>query len=264
MSALLDAGCGVPIAVGLPRPRRPHRLLKKPGEAVKRQIIALGGGGFSNDPDAPDGRHLDQVILDATGKKRPRICFIGTASGDAESHALKFYRAFSDRAAPHDLNLFYRPRHPGLRDFILSMDAVYVGGGSTLNLLAVWRAHGLDQILAEAWQEGVVLAGMSAGMVCWFELPVTDSFQPDALRPIPGLGLLPGSACAHYGDPMRRTAYPALVRGGLAGGYAAEDGVALVFEGTHLVEAVSSSPGAHAYHVDVSGEHGIPTRFIHR
>ena len=231
---------------------------------MKRQIIALGGGGFSNDPEDADGRQLDQVILDATAKKRPRICFIGTASGDAESLALKFYRAFSDRAAPYDLNLFYRPRHPGLRDFILGMDAVYVGGGSTLNLLAVWRAHGLDQILAEAWQEGVVLAGMSAGMVCWFELPVTDSFQLDALRPIPGLGLLPGSACAHYGDPMRRTAYPALIQGGIAGGYAAEDGVALVFEDTRLVEAVSSTPGARAYRVDTMGEHEIPTRSVRR
>jgi dipeptidase E len=231
---------------------------------MKRQIVALGGGGFSNDPEDADGRQLDQVILDATAKKRPRICFIGTASGDAESYTLSFYRAFSDRAAPHDLNLFYHPRHPGLRDFILSMDAVYVGGGSTLNLLAVWRAHGLDQILAEAWQEGVVLAGMSAGMVCWFEWPVTDSFQPDALRPIPGLGLLPGSACAHYGDPMRKTAYPALIQGGIAGGYAAEDGAALVFEDTRLIEAVSSRPGARAYSVDPAGEHEIPTRSVRR
>ena len=115
---------------------------------MKRQIVALGGGGFSNDPEEPDGQRLDQVILDATGKAQPRICFIGTAGGDAESNTLRFYQAFVGRAEPHDLNLFWRSRHPGLRDFILGMDAVYVGGGSTLNLLAIWRAHGLDAILA--------------------------------------------------------------------------------------------------------------------
>jgi len=229
---------------------------------VKHQIVALGGGGFSNDPEAPDGRILDQLVLDATGKAHPRICFIGTASGDAESYAVKFFRAFSGRAESHDLNLFDRPRHPGLREFILGMDAVYVGGGSTLNLLAVWRAHGLDEILVEAWHAGVVLAGMSAGMVCWFEWPVTDSFHDGSLRAIPGLGLLPGSACAHFADPMRRRTYPALVASGLAPGHAAEDGVALVFEGTSLREAVTSAPGAHAYRVDGEALHEVPTRLL--
>ncbi len=229
---------------------------------MQRRIVALGGGGFSVDPDAPEGRILDQVILDATERPHPRICFIGTASGDAESYALSFFRAFSGRAETHDLNLFYRPRHPGLREFILGMDAVYVGGGSTLNLIAVWRAHGLDQILVEAWHAGVVLAGMSAGMVCWFERPVTDSFQDGSLRAIPGLGLLPGSACAHYANPMRRTTYPGLVAAGLAPGYAAEDGVALVFEGMELREAVTSAPGARAWRVDGDGEHEIQTRLL--
>jgi dipeptidase E len=227
---------------------------------MTRRIVALGGGGFSNDPDAPDGRLLDQAILDATGKSHPRICFIGTAGGDAESYALSFFRAFTGRAEAHELNLFYRPRHPQLREFILGMDAVYVGGGSTLNLMAIWRAHGLDTILREAWEAGVVLAGMSAGMVCWFESPVTDSFQDGTLRAIPGLGLLPGSACAHFNAPMRRTTYPAMVASGLAPGYAAEDGVALVFEGTDLREAVTSTPGARAFRVDAAGEHEIPTR----
>lgn len=231
-------------------------------DGVRRQIVALGGGGFSNDPEAADGRLLDQVILDATGKAHPKICFIGTASGDAESYVVKFYRAFAGRAETHDLNLFFRPRHPGLRDFTLGMDAVYVGGGSTLNLLAVWRAHGLDTILADAWRAGVVLAGMSAGMVCWFEWPVTDSFQDGSLRPVPGLGLLPGSACAHYDSPMRRSTYPGLIASGLAAGLAAEDGVALVFEGTTLREAVTSTPGARAFRVDPAGNHEIPMRSL--
>jgi dipeptidase E len=231
-----------------------------PSRVGRRQIIGLGGGGFSNDPEAPDGRLLDQVILDATGRPNPRICFVGTAGGDVDSYVVRFYRAFAGRAETHDLNLFYRPRHPGLREFILGMDAIYVGGGSTLNLLAIWREHGLDAILAEAWQAGVVLAGMSAGFVCWFEWPVTDSFGDGSLRPIRGLGLLPGSACAHYGDPMRRSTYPRLVREGLVAGVAAEDGVALVFDGTSLVEAVSSSADGHAFRVDADGQHDLPVR----
>src|SRR3954453_11232652 len=101
-----------------------------------RQIVGLGGGGFSNDPDGPRGRALDQVIVDATGRRRPKICFIGTASGDADGYAAKFYRAFATRGEPCDLSLYFNPRHPGLREFVLGMDAVYVGGGSTLNLLA--------------------------------------------------------------------------------------------------------------------------------
>jgi len=229
---------------------------------VTRRIVALGGGGFSSGSDDPAGRILDQVILDATGKDQPRLCFIGTASGDADSYTLTFYRAFAGRAETHDLNLFYKSRHPGLREFILGMDAIYVGGGSTLNMLAVWRAHGLDAILAEAWAAGVVLAGISAGMVCWFESPVTDAFHDGGLHPVQGLGLLPGSACAHFDAPMRRTAYPALISGGLAPGHAAEDGVALVFEDTTLPEAVSPVPGKRGFRVDAEGEHEIPTRLL--
>jgi len=229
---------------------------------MKRQIIALGGGGFSNDPNDADGRRLDQVILDATGKEFPKVCFIGTASGDAESYVLKFYQAFAGRAEAYDLNLFYQPRHPRLREFVLGMDAVYVGGGSTLNMLAVWSAHGLDEVLIEAWNDGVVLAGMSAGMICWFESPVTDSFQDGSLRAIPGLGLLPGSACAHFAAPMRRAAYPELVAGVLVPGWAAEDGAALVFDGTELREAVTSVAGAGAFRVDRDGVHEVPVRLV--
>ena len=227
---------------------------------MKPTIVALGGGGFSNDPEAPDGRRLDQVILDATGKPRPKLCFIGTASGDADSYTVNFYRAFAGRAEASDLNLFYRSRHNDLREFVLGMDALYVGGGSTLNLVAIWRAHGLDEILREAWQAGVVLAGMSAGMVCWFERPVTDAFHDGSLHAVDGLGFLPGSACAHFGDPMRRATYPRMIREGLAAGHAAEDGVALVFNDTTLADVVTSTPGARAFWVDAQGERDLPTR----
>jgi dipeptidase E len=236
--------------------------MSRAGARPGRQIIALGGGGFSADPEAPAGRRLDQLILDATGRSRPKICFIGTASGDADSYVVNFHRAFAGRAETHDLNLFFHPRHPHLREFLLGMDAVYVGGGSTLNMLAVWRAHGLDAILADAWRAGVVMAGMSAGMICWFESPVTDSFHDGTLRAVSGLGLLPGSACAHFDLPMRRAAYPALVRDGLAAGHAAEDDVALVFHGTELAEAVSSSPTARAFMVSADGERELPVRRV--
>ncbi len=229
---------------------------------ARRQIVALGGGGFSNDPEWDAGRRLDQVVLDATGKARPRVCFIGTASGDAESYTANFYRAFSGRTEPSDLNLFNRSRHPGLREFILGQDAIYVGGGSTLNMLAVWRAHGLDEILAEAWQAGVVLSGISAGMVCWFERPVTDAFHDGTLHAMQGLGFLSGSACAHFDTPMRRTSFPRMIGEGLAAGHAADDDVALVFEGTELREAVSVSATAGAAFVDGAGEHPLPVRRI--
>jgi dipeptidase E len=229
------------------------------------RIIALGGGGFSDDPLDEHGRGLDQCVLDATNTASPRLCFIGTASGDAESYTLKFYRAFEGRARLEELDLTLRPRHPRLREFVLGMDAVYVGGGSTLNMLAVWRAHGLDDVLREAYERGVVLSGISAGMICWFEQAATDSFS-DGLRPIDGLGLLAGSACAHFGDLTRREQYLRLVADGLiAAGYGADDGVALDFEDGVLREAIScdAAMGAKAYRVGPAGMDEIPVRHLH-
>ena len=228
------------------------------------RIIALGGGGFSDDPLDEHGRGLDQVVLDATGAVMPRACFVPTASGDAEAYTVKFYRAFEGRARLDDLSLTLRPRHPHLREFILGMDAIYVGGGSTVNMLAVWRTHGLDEILREAYERGVVLAGISAGMICWFEQPVTDSFG-DGLRPMEGMRLLPGSACAHLGNPTRREQYLRLVSNGqVSGGYGAEDGVALDFADGVLREAVSCDPArtARAYRVAADGASELPVRYL--
>jgi peptidase E len=229
------------------------------------RIIALGGGGFSDDPLDEHGRGLDQVVLDATNTASPRLCFIGTACGDAESYTLKFYRAFEGRARLDDLNLTLRPRHPRLREFVLGMDAIYVGGGSTLNMLAVWRAHGLDDILREAHERGVILAGTSAGMICWFEQPVMVSFS-QGLRPIEGLGLLPGSACAHFGMLTWGEQYARLVADGrVAPGHGADDGVALDFEDGALRDAVSCDPArsAKAYRVSPSGVDEIAVRYLH-
>jgi dipeptidase E len=215
----------------------------------RRTIVAIGGRGFSVEPA---NLLLEQFILSLARSGSPRACFIPTASGDDPDYVARFYRAFSGldcRAI--DLPLFDRTIDD-LEAFVLEQDVVYVGGGSTANLLAVWRAQGLDEILARAWREGVVLAGISAGMNCWFEGSVTDSFGSD-LAPLPdGLGLLPGSACPHYdGEEKRRPAYRRFVESGeLSDGWAVDDGAALVFAGTDLAEVVSSLPDATAHRVE--------------
>jgi peptidase E len=187
----------------------------------------MGGGGFSMEPDNPK---LDAFVLSLARDPRPRVCFLGTATGDAEGYVRDFYRAFAGHdCRPADLALFERTVDD-LEAFVLSQDVIYVGGGNTASALGVWRAHGMDMLLKRAWQEGIVLTGLSAGMICWFEQSVTDSFFLDRLAPLhDGLGLLPGSACPHYdGEPARRPAYRALIQDGtLPPGYAADDGQAL-------------------------------------
>jgi peptidase E len=153
----------------------------------------------------PENPLLDEFVLSLARRERPRVCYVGTAGGDSELYAATFYRAFAALdCRPADLGLFER-RVADLRAFVLDQDVVYVGGGNTASLLAVWRAHGLDAVLAEAWREGVVLCGISAGMNCWFEQSVTDSFDVAFLAPLhDGLGLLAGSACPHYDGEERR------------------------------------------------------------
>jgi peptidase E len=217
----------------------------------RRRIVAMGGGGFSMEPENP---LLDEFVLSLarTRAPRPRVCFVPTAGGDPEGYVAAFYRAFTALdCRPSDLALFERTIGD-LRAHVLAQDVVYVGGGNTANLLVVWRAHGLDRILEEAWHEGVVLCGISAGMNCWFRQSVTDSFDVARLARLrDGLGLLPGSACPHYdGEAQRRPVYRRLVESGeLDGGWAADDGAALVFAGEELHEVVASRPGAAAYRV---------------
>jgi dipeptidase E len=225
-----------------------------------RRIVAMGGGGFSMEPDTP---LLDDFVLSLARRPAPRVCFVATASGDSPQYVRDFYRAFAPRdCRPSDLALFDR-RIADLRAFVLEQDVVYVGGGSTANLMAVWRTHGLDRVLAEAWHAGIVLCGISAGMNCWFAGCVTDSFDVARLAALDdGLGLLPGSACPHYdGEEQRRPVFRALVGSGeLSGGWAADDGAALVFAGTELEEVVSSRSGAAAYRVERSGDGGVSER----
>ena len=224
----------------------------------------MGGGGFSMEPENP---LLDEFVLGLTGKVHPRVCFLATATGDSERYLANFYTAFAEQTAASHLPLFVRDgRDP--REHLLQQDVIYVGGGNTANMLAIWRLHGVDEILREALAGGAVLCGLSAGAICWFECSVTDSFGP--LAPLQdGLGFLPGSACPHYdGEVDRRPAYHALVGDGtLTAGHAADDGAALHFKGTELVEAVSSRPEARVYRVERGAdgsavETALPTRYL--
>jgi peptidase E len=213
-----------------------------------KRIVAMGGGGLWQ----PYEPARDAFILSLARRDRPRVGFVGTASGDADGYVANFFRAMTAHdCAPTDVPLFDR-RHRDLRAAVLELDVVYVGGGNTVSLLAVWRAHGLDQALREAWEAGVVLCGVSAGMNCWFEQSVTDSFGLGDLAALDdGLGFLPGSCCPHYsGDERRRPIYGELVASGaLADGIAADDGAALVYEGTELSEVVRWTDEATAYRV---------------
>lgn len=229
------------------------------------RILALGGGGFSMEPDNP---LLDDFLLSLLPPGRlPKICFLPTASGESEEYVADFLAAFGPERADASVLSLFRREIGDLRGFIRTQDAVYVGGGSTANLLAIWRLHGLDVALREAYDAGVVMAGISAGMNCWFEASVTDSFGTDLDGLADGLGFLAGSSCPHYdGEELRRPAYRQAVEGGFPGGYAADDGAALFFEDGVLAEVVASRPAAHAYRVSlVAGnvvEDVLPTRYL--
>jgi dipeptidase E len=212
------------------------------------QIIAMGGGGFSMEPENP---LLDQYVLEQSGKSNPAICFI-PPSGEEGNYIVRFYSAFTKlNCRPSHLSLF-QPPTADLESFILEKNIVYVGGGNTRSMLAVWREWELGRILRRAWTEGVLLCGLSAGSICWFEQGVTDSI-PGTLTALRCLGFLPGSNCPHYdGEVERRPAYQRLIHEGLLqGGYAADDGVALHFVGEAVSRVVSSRPSAMAYRVSL-------------
>jgi len=213
---------------------------------AKRQIIALGGGGFSEDRD----HALDRYLLEQTGAPRPAITFIGTASGDSERYHAKFYAAFARlECRMSHLTLFGRA--PDVRKHIAEQDIVFVGGGNTKSMLAVWREWGLPELLREAWQRGTLLCGTSAGAICWFEQGVTDAAAA-GLGALDCLGLLPGSCCPHYdGEAERRPAYQRLVSSGeVPPGIAIDDGAAVHFVDDKPWRVVSPRPDASAYRVE--------------
>ncbi|EGA91335.1 hypothetical protein GPDM_00660 [Planococcus donghaensis MPA1U2] len=225
-----------------------------------RQIIAMGGGGFSMEPDNP---LLDQYILKQANKARPKICFIPTASGDADSYIEKFYNFFNQQdCEPSHFSLF-KPHTRNLEAFVLQQDIIYVGGGNTKNLLVLWKEWGLDQLLKTAWDQGIVLAGLSAGSICWYEQGVTDSYG-DKLEPLEALGFLPGSHCPHYdGEAERRPTYRQFVeQGTLQPGIAADDGAAVHYIDQDIKKVVSSRPAAKAYRVFQGGEEELMVEYL--
>lgn len=226
-----------------------------------RQLIVLGGGGFLMEKS----RALDRYFLAATGRATPRICFVGTASGDAESARYKFYEAMAglDCRATH-LSLV-QPPTADLASFVMEQDAIFVGGGNTRSLLALWREWQLDVALRAAYERGVVMGGISAGMICWFECGITDSV-PGALSPLPGLGWLPGTACPHYdGEVERRPTFHRLLADGrIPPGHAADDGAALHFVDESLAHVVTSRADARAYRLTRDGDRVVETPLAHR
>lgn len=217
-------------------------------------IVAMGGGGFMMEPENP---LLDDFLLELTGAERPRVALLPTPAADSPFLISRFHAAFEDKGVERrHVTLFGRPR-TDLRELLLAQDLIYVSGGNTANALAIWRVHGVDAILRECWESGVVLAGLSAGMICWFECSVTDSFGP--LAPLrDGLGFLKGSACPHYdGEPERRPTYTGLVAEGFPAGVAADDGAALVYRGTEFEECVSSREPARAFRVAAAGREAV-------
>jgi peptidase E len=242
------------------RARREHSAM----EPATRQIVAFGGGGFSMESGNP---LLDEYVLGLPERERPRVCFLPSASGDADHYVVRFYRAFpAERCEASHVSLFRREQGPAdLRTHLLSQDLIYVGGGSVVSLLGVWRAHGIDEILRDAWEAGVVLCGLSAGSLCWFA-EAHSGFHGTPRR-VEGLGLLPFSNSVHYESKSDHgRAYHELLRSGMRPGYAAQDGAALHFVGTELKRVVASRPSARGFRIDAKGDEvsevGLATTFL--
>ena len=228
------------------------------------RVVAMGGGGFSSD----DGV-LDRYVLSFVDASRPKVCFVPTATAAVPVSVTRFLEAFPARAfEPTYLDLFDRTV-ADVASFLGEQDVIYVGGGNTANMLAVWRVHGVDVALRGAWEAGVVCCGVSAGANCWFEASTTDSFLRGRADPLlDGLGFVAGSFCPHYdGEPSRRPSYLGLVGGGtLPGGFACEDLVAVHVVDGVLDEAVASRRGASAFRVTRGAagalEEALPTRLL--
>lgn len=207
-------------------------------------VVPIGGGKFSHGMAA--------FLVGLTGKERPRMLYVGTASAEDPTQALRAYDTFSPLAAVSRLDFFPWPPDD-LRSTVLDQDLIFVGGGNTANMLAIWRLHGVDELLREALDAGVVMSGSSAGGICWFEHGVTDSFGPQ-LGPMDCLGFLGGSFCPHWDDEEnRRPVFHELLKSGFPAGYAADAGVGLHFVDGELREAVSCDEGSNAYRLELRG-----------
>ncbi len=221
---------------------------------MKQQIIAIGGGGFGGSETTG---LVERYLLKQSSATTPRICFLPQASAEDPTYIINFFSCFTElNARPTWLSLFGRVKN-NIEDVLLSQDIIYVGGGNTKSMLALWQAVGIDKILKKAYEKGIILCGVSAGAICWFEECVTDSVWP--LGVISGLGFLKGSCCPHYnGEPERKPAYlnfaaTHTVKPGLA----IEDYAAAHYVNGELVQVVSFKDNKTAYYVDAQGEHGV-------
>jgi peptidase E len=207
-----------------------------------RTLLALGGAGFLD----ADAAALDTFAFGLTGASRPRVCLLATACGDATAYIQAFYRTFRDRAQCSHLSLFHR-ESGAPHELLREQDLLYVGGGNTANLLALWRLHGVDEAVREAYDQGVAVVGVSAGACALFEAGVSASFG--TLAPLnDGLGLISGGFAPHYGE--RRAILLEMVAAGLSRGFGAGDDVGLLFRDGELAEAVSASAGGRAAQLD--------------
>jgi peptidase E len=224
-----------------------------------RHILATSAGLTPTGTGAYRGARSPMVdyALKLTGQSTPRLCFLTTAGGDTPAEVAAYYRAFagSDDVIISNLELFTMPNVPDPSAHLLAQDVIWVGGGSVANLLAVWQVHGLHHVFREAWERGIVLAGVSAGSICWHSGGTTDSFGLELRAVTNGLGLLPYSNGVHYNsEELRRPTYHRLIADGtLADGYATDDGVGLHYLGTDLHEVVSDRANANAYRVERVG-----------
>jgi peptidase E len=233
----------------------------------RRHVIAIGGGMMMPREGIPF--HVGHAIA-LSGKATPRLCVLNQAVGDDPAYYLRFYDRLADSGAEvRHLSLFPMPNVEDPEDFLLSQDIIFVGGGSVANMVAVWKVHGIDQVLRKAWQAGIVLAGSSAGGICWFEGGTTDSFGAKLRAYHDGLGLLAGSFCPHYNsEAERRPLYQRLVAdGALPGGLACDDGVGAHFVDDSLSGMVADRPDGAAYRVLPDGQGGccetrLPVRFL--
>ena len=223
---------------------------------MKKKHIVAGSAGFPRPtPARPELGPVMRYMLDLTGQKRPKLCLLATAGGDDPAWMRTFYDACSDQnVEPGHLQLFPMPNHTDIEDYILGQHAIWVGGGSVVNLLAVWEAHGLHRILRRAWEAGVVLGGISAGAICWSAGGTTDSYGPELRPVINTYNLLPYSLGVHYdSEEQRRPLFQELIgKGVLPEGYATDDGVALHFVNEKLYKTISQEAGKGAYHVYLS------------
>src|SRR5438093_1351884 len=223
---------------------------------MPRRIVACGGQQLQHPA-------LTRYVFDLTGRPRPKILFVPTASGDDPANLLTFYQTLASVSCePTHLALFHRTVDD-IEGLIRAQDVVMVSGGNTANMLAIWRLHGVEDALRKAYAGGTILTGSSAGCICWFEAGITDSFTPE-LGPLrDGVKLLKGSACPHYdSEERRRPVYAREIAAGMAPGIALDDAVAARYEDERLVEIVSARPEGRAFRVDASGEHALAVRFL--